>query len=202
MGLFCPNAIVWGDVASWVGALVTAVVAGVAVWTAREAIEVAKIPALEAERAQAAANAALANLIAPAIAQELRRAQDDCVNVGNELTGANGPSYLMWGNLVASLRGLGIRPMKMCETHLDHLDVFGRDRGRELAYAIGRALNLQAELEALRVQAQDAVSAIMDKEDRSRCGSLGREALDVAQRIGACHSLLDEFGGAEIPRQR
>ena len=200
MRLFCPDPIVWGDVASWVGALVTAVVAAVAVWTARKAVEVAKIPAHEAANALAAENNALAALIAPTIGSELRRAHADCSSVKDKLESLTNDTVRLWGQVGGQLVNLGIRPMKMCETHIDRMGIFGQQDGWKIAYAITSVLNLQAEIADLISTANASRQTAIADEGRARLGFLVSDLDKVMQQLQSCREVLNPFGGGETPQ--
>ena len=200
MRLFCPDPIVWGDVASWVGALVTAVVAAVAVWPARKAVEVAKIPAHEAANALAAENNALAALIAPTIGSELRRAHADCSSVKDKLESPTIATCALWGQVGGQLVNLGIRPMKMCETHIDRMGIFGQQDGWKIAYAITSVLNLQAELADLISTANASRQTAIADKGRERLDFLVLELANVMQQLQSCREVLKPFGGSETPQ--
>ena len=200
MSLFCPDPIVWGDVASWVGALVTAVVAAVAVWTARKAVEVAKIPAHEAAKALAAENNALATLIAPTIGSELRRAHADCSSVKDKLESLTNDTVRLWGQVGGQLVNLGIRPMKMCETHIDRMGIFGQQDGWKIAYAITSVLNLQAEIADLISTANASRQTAIADEGRARLGFLVSDLDQVMQQLHSCREVLKPFGGGKTPQ--
>ncbi|MHB1284207.1 MAG: hypothetical protein ACYCZI_10120 [Metallibacterium scheffleri] len=89
--------------------------------------------------------------------------------------------------------------MKMCETQIDRLDVFGKEDGRKIAYAIASVLNLQAELAELVATANAVPRASISDKGRENLGFLATELFNATQQIQSCRAVLEPFGGATLP---
>lgn len=176
-----------GDLATWFGAIGSIAAAVAAVYAARKAMKIARLP-IDADNV---ARIDRARVIASAIREEMVVAATNASVIAQEIQDYIGRQRY---ELLQRIPAIKLRRTAMISRFLGDLDVFGRDHGTAIASAAADVLNLNAQLDAVGDWKFDTVNvAAFSEVEKAKLADLSAMADAVAASTAIARDVLRKY---------
>ena len=188
---FCPQSVVWGDVATWIAAMGTLVAVGAAVWTASEAHKIAREPVERARRDRKTQAILLAWLLQPEIAFS-RSAARTLVHERDEQfrrKAAANPTGEEARLMVAGVRNAGLT---IAQQRIFDLALLPGEAAKRLATVIGH-------VDVMRRYIEDSVRSAREEDRLEAYNRATATAAEVLPQLERVLALLTPLANSEIP---
>ena len=191
----------WGDVATWVAGLATFLAAVIALYSAREAILIAKMP-LDAD---ARSKAVRARILAKALGAEFLDAKAEIDGFAEALDQACESTYPRLRQLLA--RGF-LTALSTTQRALDHCESFGENEGPVIADVSAEIINLRQRaatypslLAAWEAPRFAAPRENVTNDDIKIMRKLAARARECNARVDAAMGILEKHGYRSGPER-